>query len=114
MSDESDDVSRVGFVDRLAFLSEDFVGAGEADAFASSLVNDEHIAGKFPRADAEESDAVTVSRVHVGLDFENETGESAVEGDRTNGGRLGVLGGCRLVTSLAWLWGEGFGEKGFE
>lgn len=47
MSDESDDVSRVGFVDRLAFLSEDFVGAGEADAFACALVNDKHIAGKF-------------------------------------------------------------------
>jgi len=47
MSDETDDVPRVGFVDRLAFLSEDFVGAGEADAFACSLVNDKHIAGKF-------------------------------------------------------------------
>lgn len=47
MSDESDDVSRVGFVDCLAFLSEDFVGAGEADAFACALVNDKHIAGKF-------------------------------------------------------------------
>ena len=47
MSDESDDIPGVGFVDRLAFLSEDFVGAGEADAFACALVNDKHIAGKF-------------------------------------------------------------------
>ena len=106
MSDESDDVSRVGFVDRLAFLSEDFVGAGEADAFASSLVNDEHIAGKFPRADAEESDAVTVPWVHVGLDFENETGESALEVDRTDGGRWGIWGGGGWVTTLAWLRGK--------
>lgn len=80
IANEADDVAGVGVVHRFAFLGEEFVGIGEAHFFSGAGVDDGHVAFEFAGADAQEGDAVAVARVHVGLDFEDESGEGRVFG----------------------------------
>jgi len=51
VADESDDIARPGLVHRLAFLTEELVGGGEADLLAGALVDD-HVALELAGADA--------------------------------------------------------------
>ena len=86
VADDADDVAGEGFVDGLAFVGEEFVGAGEADFFPGARVVGDHVAFESAGDDAEEGDAVAMAGVHVGLDFEDEAGEGRVVG----GDRLAV------------------------
>ena len=75
MTNQADDVSGPGFVDRFAFLAEEFMGGGETNLFSGALVRDDHVAFEFARTDAKERNAVAMLRIHVGLNFEDEAGE---------------------------------------
>jgi len=75
VADEADDIARPGFVHRLALAAEKLVGRGETDGFAVRWCVTTMSRSKLARADAAESDAIAMLRVHVGLDLEDEAGE---------------------------------------
>ena len=75
VADESDDVSRVGFVHRLAFLAEQSVRTCEPHLLAGARMKHGHVPFKFAGADSDVRDAVAVLRIHVRLNLENEPGK---------------------------------------
>src|SRR6185436_2274315 len=75
VSYEADDVAGVGFIHGFAFIAEQLMGTGQAHfVFRTRMAND-HVAFEFAGTNADESDAIAVLRVHVRLNFENETGK---------------------------------------
>ena len=79
VADEPDDVAGVCLIHGFALLGEELVRAGKAHALAGARVRDAHVASEFPRADAEEGDAVAVARIHVCLNLEDEAGERTIQ-----------------------------------
>ena len=109
VTDESDHIARPSFIDSFTFLTEKLVGGGEAHRATGALMDDIHVALEFAGTDAEKRDAVTVFRVHVGLDLENEARELAVihrdfDGYRLRFGQPGVAdpGGTNTATRRRW------------
>ena len=80
MADEANDVAGAGFVDSFALIGKKLVRTGEPDFLAGAGMDDGHIALESAGADAHEGDAVAMPRIHVRLDFENETGKSGIFG----------------------------------
>ena len=76
--DQADDVAGIGFIHRFALVAEKFVGTGEANLFLRARMRHGHVAFKFPGTNPDESDAVAMPRIHVRLNFENESGERGI------------------------------------
>src|SRR5690606_15195037 len=76
----ADDVARPRVLHALAPLREEGHDVVRAERLAGAAVDDAHAAPEAPRADAHERDAVTVPRIHVRLDLEDDTGEARLHG----------------------------------
>ena len=83
---DADDVTGVGFVNRLAILGKEPLGIGKAKLLSATWVADHHIALELTRNNSDKCDMVPVFRIHVRLDLEDETGKFRV------------------------LWGDGFSQ----
>ena len=90
---EPDDVAGVCLFDVFPVGGEEGEGAGEFDFFSDAHVVELHAFAIDAGADAQKGDAVPVSGVHVGLDFEDETGEFVFAGGDGSGGGGIVFGG---------------------
>src|SRR5690554_1613654 len=76
--EEPDDIASVRFMNRLAILREELLGAIQTDLLAEPEMMHPHPAFKFSRANACEGDAIAMRRIHIGLDFEDERAEAIV------------------------------------
>src|SRR5262249_31500018 len=76
--DEADDVAGVSDLDRLAIAAEEPVGAGGSDRLAEAAVGQDHVLREPTRTDADERHAIAMTRVHVRLNLEHESGEPLV------------------------------------
>ena len=114
--DESDDITGEGFVHCFALLSEELVSAFDADASSGAGVEDFHVAFEESGADADEGDAVAMSGVKVGLDFEDEAGEFGSSGGDEAGFGAAISGGRAIFEEAAEelfdaVVGEGAAEE---
>src|SRR5262249_45293954 len=92
--DESDDVAGVSHLDRLAIAAEEPVSSRRSDRLAQAAVGHDHVLREATRTDADERHAIAMTRVHVRLNLEHESGEPVV-------GRVHYAGIAR-----AFLWGR--------
>src|SRR5215471_12126220 len=97
MPDKSDDVAREGFVHGFAIATKEFVRAGEAQFSAGAGMDDIHIALKLARANAHKGKTIAMFGIHVGLDLEDESGEtSLIRRDHLVPGKTGLRVGSPL------------------
>src|SRR5439155_24448957 len=75
MPNETDDIAGIGLVQCFAFVAEKFMRTGKTHLLRGARVVHRHVALEFAGANADEGDAVAMFRVHVRLNFENETGK---------------------------------------
>src|SRR4051812_20559974 len=97
MADECDNVAGKGLVDGFALVRKQFVRTRKPNPFSTSGVGDAHVAFKFSGTHADEGNAITMFRVHVGLNLEHESGEGRMlPRDFTGRGVPGSRGGRML------------------
>ena len=77
---QADDVAGICFFHHLALVGEKFIGDGQADGFAQPGMVHHHVTLETAAANAQESHAVPMFGIHVGLNFEDEAGEFVVDG----------------------------------
>src|SRR5262245_66282908 len=76
--DKSNDVAGVSHLDRLALTAEEPVSPGGSDRLAEAAVRHDHVLREPTRTDADERHAIAMTRVHVRLNLEHESGEPFV------------------------------------
>ncbi len=84
---KADDVAGIGFFDVGSVLRHENRRVGQRDFLADAVMDDLHAALKLSRADPQEGDAITMRRIHVGLDFKNKSGKILFLGFHGSGGR---------------------------
>src|SRR5262249_29601724 len=98
--DESDDVAGVGHFDRLALATEEPVRAGGSDRLAEAAVGHDHVLREPTRTDADECHTIAMTRVHVRLNLEDESGEPLI----------GRVHNARIARAFLW-WRRDFDER---
>src|SRR5579875_1494314 len=78
--ENADDVSGVGFVDRLALLTKKLLRLAQGDALSRAYMLHAHAALEAPRTNAHKRHAIAMRGVHVRLDFEDKATEPFVLG----------------------------------
>ena len=78
MADETDDIAGVGDIHRLTIATEKFMGTGETNLLAGLGVKDGHVALEFAGADANEGEAIAMTRIHIRLNLEDESGKTRI------------------------------------
>src|SRR5215207_877663 len=96
----ADHVTGPRFLDGVALASHELLRRCETDHLARAHVSHLHPGLEFPRAHAHEGDAITMFRVHVRLDLEDEPGELVAR--RLDGAdrRFARRGGWRQLEEL--------------
>lgn len=102
VADDPDHIAWPCAIDGFAVTREETLGVGESDGLAGSVLCDGHIPLELPGDDTDESDAIPVFRVHVGLDFEDKAGECFVGG------------GDHPIATGPWRGRRGHLEEGIE
>ncbi len=71
----ADNVAGISLFDMRPILRHKNGGIGEFDVFVDAVVANGHTFLEFTRANTEKCDAVTMGRVHIGLNLEAKAGE---------------------------------------
>jgi hypothetical protein len=87
-------LARIGFLGERTVLREKEDRRLDGHGFERTLMDQLHAAGEFARADAGESDAVAMLRVHIRLHLEDKAGDGRLIRLDDPGNR--ALGGARL------------------
>src|SRR5690554_1083512 len=97
---QADDVARPRLLDMRPVRGEEGQGIGNLDVLADTHVTHLHVLLVLARADPQESDAVAMLGIHIGLDLEHEARELRVGGLHTP--RIGLPGlGRRRILNEA-------------
>src|SRR5262245_6870581 len=98
--DQSNNVAGVSHLDRLALAAEEPVSPGGSDRLAETAVGHHHVLREPARTDADERHAIAMTRVHVRLNLEHESGEPLV----------GRLHDTRIARAFLW-WRRDLDER---
>ena len=78
MPNQPYDIAGESLIHGFTFIGEKLVRTGEPHLLGGTRMRHGHIALEFSGADPKKGDAITVFRIHVRLDFENESGEGVL------------------------------------